>query len=388
LNAKARLLTGAAAHKLSAQREGGGKLYPSEFVPGMTVGHWQVLGDPRPGKNGSIVPCVSQCGTLATVSASELRTGRPLTCEACRPGMAAPQQRVVCEPVTKLLKKGWERLMGVEVLSTNVLTNGGSKAWDEYGAGMLDRLVARTKWGAGFGWKVLLKDQHVHAKTRPAERRVLIRLRPAKSEYWFDAYLGWVRTDVPAETVAEAVKAACVEDQPAEAEPPAPPAAAAPALPADAGPMNIARLEKMRDGIGRLIDLNRDMDAIAKLKAEAADRVRVAEAAERGPRGEAERAAERLAVLTDERAALRAQLADLNEKVRKTSAALSDVDGQYAAADHERAVTATRHEPLRVALADAKTQLAEVEASERERASAAAQAKDVAALLAALERMG
>jgi hypothetical protein len=209
LNAKARLLTGAAAHKLSAQREGGGKLYPSEFVPGMTVGHWQVLGDPRPGKNGSIVPCVSQCGTLATVSASELRTGRPLTCEACRPGMAAPQQRVVCEPVTKLLKKGWERLMGVEVLSTNVLTNGGSKAWDEYGAGMLDRLVARTKWGAGFGWKVLLKDQHVHAKngqkgdtaqvreTRPAERRVLIRLRPAKSEYWFDAYLGWVRRRWP-----------------------------------------------------------------------------------------------------------------------------------------------------------------------------------------------
>jgi hypothetical protein len=368
----------------------------NEWPVGLVVGHWRVVGSSRLGLSRQrMIECVSRCGVRESVYLKKLKEGRPATCSACRTGSLPPHHQVGDSQPAEL----WEKVMAVELINPTSFTSSALKAWESYGLPAVNRMIGRTRWGAAFGWKLYLKEHHIHRKSGRTEsecqlrdsnsgdRRVLLRVKPVASEYWFDVYLSWVRTDVGQPAVVGALAQACGDvatataDQPAE---PSPPSAVSPAVPS----VTVERLEKMKGGIERLIELNRDVSALAELKADAQKRYEKASAEVLPIREERDALAARRSELSEEVSALSAQAEDYRQKLAQTEAECKRMADQLAVVEGDLRVAEGRYAPYRDAFVEAEAGLREVEASERERLTAVKKAGDISLLLAALEKLG
>lgn len=311
---------------------------PDEWPVGLIVGHWRVTGKPRVGLSRQrVVECVSRCGVRENVALAKLKDGHPISCSGCRVGSLPPAHRV-----GEVVHKHWESVMAVEILNPKQFSSSAYKQWEQYGLPAVNRVFAGTRWGVAFGWKLFLKEHHLHKKAgrtqsvvhvrdqSPGDRRVTVRVKPAGSEYWFDVIVSWVRTDVPATLVAAEVVAGCSEETSETATdakpvpPTPPPVATTPPVPL----LAVERLEKMKGGIERLIELNRDVTALGELRADAQRRYDQASEEVLPIRERRDELVGRKAELEEEVAALATQAAELRTKLGRTESELEKVNDQ------------------------------------------------------------
>lgn len=347
------------------------------------------------------VACVSRCGVKLSLRVYDLSRGRPLSCEGCRDGMAAPPQARVEEQPTN-----WGDLMAVELLNPNVMGTRQKREDWVLAKGLLERLLADTTYGSGFGWKAYVRDAHMHRKSASdsaqlrevnlPERKAWVRLRPAGAEIWFDVWLSWVRVDHAAGLVVDELSKAieragrhhAADDQDdahhQEIEP----------MPTNQTQTAVAfvglpeKLTKVRSGLDRLIELSRDAQALEQLRQDAVKRHKDASDAVGGPAEKRNRLAARLAELADEVAALRSQEDELAVRLRATADARHKSESQHDVIRSELTAADAVFLPLKAAFDETEANLKEIEASERERAIVLSKAGDLSVILAALERIG
>lgn len=369
-----------------------------------------------------VARCVSRCGVEMPIRVADLLIGRPFTCEACRFGMAAP-------PASRVTtQQDWTTIMAVEVVNQKAIDRNSTRN-EEWPAAkrMLELSLAATPFGVAFGWKVYIKSGHRHKTAKkngiqvvdanPSGRQAWIKLRVAGSRIHWDVSLSWVRQDIEARKVVDALRAlsdamgkpdAEEEDGAGEqlfAEPDESPVAT-PSLNGTHTPAAVAfvpnletRLDKVKSGLDRIMSLNRDMGALAELKTAAMAAERAAAEMVAVPRGEYERLSGRQKKLAEEMTALGRQaddlqtrmdnmLKELGEKLATTREAQEMVGGQLNAVNTDMTAAEAVYLPLKSVHEEAVADLRQIEANERERVTALQRVPDLAALLAAFEKMG
>lgn len=397
-----------------------------EIVPGLLVGHWRVLEQPRLSFNRGyyVARCESRCGVEAPVRVADLLVGRPHTCEACRPGMSPP-------PASRVRSPGdWSVLMAVELVNPKALDRDTfrNEEWPK-AKKMLERMLSTTQYGVNFGWRVYIKAGHKHKKAQkdglqfladfPSEKRVHLRTRTAGSAIHWDLYISWVRGDVEVRKVIDTLRLMALGDNGPEvvedesqadgefenglvdptqfvggSTSPATPVVAVGHIP------NLDdRLMKIQDGLTRAMALNRDMGALAELRADATKREREAAEALATPRAEYERLKVREAQVADEVTALTVQENDLRSrlanfvqemerKIDTTVQALAGAKATREAVGTDLLAADTVYRPLLAAHEEAVANLRQIEANEKERAAELQRVPNLAALLAAFEKLG
>lgn len=378
---------------------------------GMVVDHWLVgmvalQGTVRPKR---VHICISRCGVVAGYQKWEIEGGRlPQTCYGCRPGEhAPPPSRVLPEIQLKSLSLHWSgnyMATAFEEKST-LASKEGTEAWMNSGREVMQEIVNRTRFGHAFGWKVYVRGI-TKAATLPKRHRVKIEavfkgekrfemtVQPARCPAVFRVDLATGRSDVPFGQVAEEVERAVsilrsLDEGDVEAEPVA--AAVTAAVNghvAGVGPVDLAKLVKIKAGIENLLTVGKDVNELAALKDAARKRVEAA-VAKKGDievkKVEAEEAAKSATVR------LRAanELADRAAMHLRNAIATRDNLQQDVLALEEKvkAVGAEWGPAVEDARA-AEKELADLEALEADRLKSVGDAKGLAVLLEALGKIG
>lgn len=344
----------------------------------MRVGHWFVIGPWGRGKAGKVVwACVSECGVRSPFRASALATGASKTCEACRPSAKAPPpHRVASGQLKKYFDKIFLEGGMVVELGSNLKVKEAIDDWNKHGEPVLNAAVEKTGLGLHFGWKAWVRDAH---KIRNGTPDIRVRgwrdstrgveLTVTGSAYSYEVDLGVGRTDKPWSEIRIAIDRAI--NPPVVAPPP-----------------SEARLLKLRNGLDRAIEVNRDAKAGAELRGEIQKRL-----------DDARRKLEPIQAAYDRSAA---QADELKLKVKAAQELARDREAALAAAMnnrdelarllnetiHTRDEQAERRKPLAETVAASEKELVDADAMEAERVKSIGKADDLAVLLAALEKLG
>ena len=388
---------------------------------GVLCGHWVVGPPTRRRVNKAQLGlskthlCVSACGSLAFYQPHQIASGLPRTCYACRTGEGPPPPHATMrESDLPSLRKFFsgDYMATNFTFETNMKTRDATDQWDALGRPLMVAITDRTRFGSGFGWKCFVRScqdrpKRSHRTTahvrgvHPTTRRLELSVHPKGSRYTYTVDLTTPRTDAKFEDISAAVSHAIADlnyGDPEEDEKPELVAAAATGerVATEAanngaghmGPVDVAKLLKMKAGIENLLTVGKDINELAQLKAAAAVKLEQAEAAARAAWAGRQQAQVGAKDAAFHGAALRDRVSSLAMQLRNATA---DRDG------HEKTEAVWRDQvadavalcsPLEDELRKCQRELKELEDMEADRLKSVGDAKGMATLLQALAQMG
>lgn len=390
---------------------------------GVRVSHWLVVSKSSAtvAGDGARVryACVSRCGMGALFTREALADGATSTCAKCRPGeVVRPELDVIPDYLKSDYPSKWEEL-SVEFKSNLK----GSLAIEHYrlhAHPTVERLLAATKFGAAFGWKVSVRDCHMRnkpatkgtkvrvARVESGQRRIEVEVNPAEGQYRFDIDLTTGRADVPWEEIRKTVESAVMslsvkdvgpageDDEEGRDEPPA---AAAPTVqapqpqpqPAPASSAmtpEVQRLISLRNGFDNAIKLAQDRAACEQLKEELNRRIRDQLTVTAPAREEYERLKLEVGNAKAALDELQDTVSRLNNQLQRAMSDRTAASATLATLQAEFEVASVAYEPHRLALEAAQKDLEDANKVEEEQARLLEQSKDLLPLLKAFEMLG
>lgn len=382
------------------------------LLTGMVIGHWLVG---MTALQGSFKPkrvhiCISHCGVLAGYEPWEIAAGRlPKTCYGCRPGEHAPPvTRVVVEDRLEELQQHWQEryIMATAFEEKSQLdTKDGHELWAMQGRPVMQEIVGRTRFGMAFGWKVYVRRFMDLRHSRPKHHRVKINAI-YKGERRFELFVqhkaggtGFIvdlstgRSDVTFGDITNEIERAVKILQSLDVEGNFEDEKAATAesnghAVVTAGPIDVAKLMKIKTGIENLMTVGKDVNELAELKEKARKKVEAATAKKGDLHVKLVEAEERQKTAIVKYKTACEMVDNCERSLRNALAARENTLVDRDRANDAVAAAANAYKPVEDEAAAAEKELKELEELETERLKSVGDAKGMAALLEALARIG